>query len=228
MLSAIPGVVAIVVLIGLVRSSKQPPRDHRSLAGEVRALGAPFKRFLVANGVFQLANSSMAFVLLRVSQAGFRDREVPLVYMGFNLAYAALAYPAGILGDRLGRRRLLLASYLLYAVIYALLAWRAAPVVVMVALLALGLHSALLEVSQRSLVADLTGDLARGTAYGIYYTVTGLALLPASIVAGVLWDRFGARVMFATDAALALLAALVFAVLLPSHRELEERHADSR
>ena len=88
----------------------------------------------------------------------------------------------------------------------------------------LGVHSALLEASQRSLLGDLVAPARRGTAYGLYYTVVGAALLPASVVAGVLWERLGPRATLAVDAALALLAALLFAMLLPSRTEYSDRH----
>jgi len=86
-----------------------------------------------------------------------------------------------------------------------------------------GLHSAMLEASQRSMLGDLVEPERRGTAYGLYYTVIGVALLPASVLAGALWDRLGPRAMLGVDAALALLAGLLFAVLLPSRREYSDR-----
>ena len=131
----------------------------------------------------------------------------------------------GRLSDRVGRRPFLLAAYVLYAAVYAALAWSGAPWVVGAALALYGVHSALIEVSQRSLLADLVGAERRGTVYGIYHTVVGLALLPASVLAGVLWDGFGARVTFAADAALGLAAALLFAALLPQHGERRDRAA---
>ena len=221
LLSAIPAVLSIAVLVIFVRAKRHAPTGTR--AREAGSLGAPFKRFLVVQGVFGLASSSLAFVLLRTRQAGFAPQQVPLVYAVYNLVYALLSFPAGALSDRIGRRRLLLAAYLLFAGVYALMAWRATPALMVIAMVALGLHSALLEVAQRALVADLAGGARRGTAFGLYYTVVGLALLPASVVAGALWDRFGARATFAVDAALALVAAALFAALLPARGEWEER-----
>jgi MFS family permease len=148
---------------------------------------------------------------------------VPLVYFGYNMSYALLAYPVGMVSDRIGRRRLLAIAYLLYAAIYAALAWRASAALIVCAFLLYGLHSALLEVSERSMIADLVGAERRATAFGIYHTVVGLALLPASALAGWLWDRFGARATFAVDGALALLAALLFVALLPARAEHGDR-----
>jgi MFS family permease len=167
----------------------------------------------------------MAFVLLRAGQAGFSAAQVPLVYMVYNLVYALLSWPLGTLSDRIGRRPLLFAAYLLFAACYALLAWRATPVAVVAAFVGLGVHSALLEGSQRSMLADLVAGSRRGTAYGLYYAVVGAALLPASVVGGLLWDRSGPATTFGVSAALALLAALLFALLLPPRNERRDRDA---
>ncbi len=200
-----------------VRAPRRVPRSEtRALHLEFRALPATVKRFLIADGLFQLGNSSIAFVMLRAREGGMAVAAVPLAYLLYNLVYAGLSLPAGALSDRIGRRPLLLAAYLLYAVVYGLFAWSAAPALVLAALVVYGVHSALIEVSQRSLLADLVDADRRGTVYGIYHTVVGLALLPASVLAGWLWDHHGARATFGVGAALALIAALVFVVLLPA------------
>ncbi len=222
--SALPAALSLVVLGVFVRAPRRPPAARAPLHHQVRAMGAPFARFLVADGLFQLANSSNAFLLLRARDAGFGPVQVALVYFGYNIAYAALAYPVGIVSDRIGRRRLLLAAYLLYALIYAGMAWRATPGLVVGGFLLLGLHSALLEVSERSLISDFVGAERRATAFGVYHTVVGLALLPASALAGWLWARVGARAAFGLDAALALAAALLFVILLPARDEYGDRH----
>jgi MFS family permease len=220
--SAIPAAIAIAVLVLFVHAPRHVA-SLRSLAQARASLPPAFWRFCIADGAFQLANSSMAFVLLRARDAGIPAASVPLAYAGYNVVYAAAAYPAGQLADRFGRRPLLFAAYGLYAGTYALLAFaHGAPALVAVFAL-LGIQSALLEVSQRALVSDLAGAEGRATAFGIYYTVAGLALLPASIIAGALWDRFGAEVTFTVDAALALLAALLLLALLPLRGAAQER-----
>ena len=224
--SVVPGALSIAVLVFFVRAPRRPPAPRTSLHHEVRAMGAPFARFLIADGLFQLANSSNAFLLLRARDAGFSLVQVPLVYFGYNIAYAALSYPVGIVSDRIGRRRLLVAAYAVYALIYAGMAWRADRALVIGAFLLLGLHSALLEVSERSMIAGFVGEARRATAFGVYHTVVGLALLPASALAGWLWDHFGARAAFGVDAALALAAALLFVVLLPARDEYGDRQRD--
>jgi MFS family permease len=222
LVSAIPAVLSLVVLAVFVSAPRRAPRRLATLRSELRDLGAPFRRFLVVAGVFALASSSTAFMLLRAHEAGFGDRQVPLVYLLYNLIYALGAFPVGLIADRLGRRPLVLAAYVLFAALFALLALGATRTLVIAAFAIFGIHSALIEVAHRSMLADLVSEERRATAYGFYYTVVGLGLLPASILAGWLWDRFGARVTFGTDAALALLAAVLFAVLMPARHETRD------
>ena len=222
--TVIPGVLSVLVLLFLVRSVARSAKAPHARDEGVTPLGVPFRRFVIADTLFQLGNSSLAFVLLRAKTGGLAEALVPLAYVLSNVVHAALALPIGALSDRLGRRRLLLASYVLYAAIYALLAWSGAPAVTVGALALYGLFNALNEGTGKALVADLVPADRRGTAFGIQNTAAGLALLPASALAGWLWDQRGPSTAFAVDAALALAAAVLFTVLLPSRREHEERH----
>ncbi len=224
-LSAVPALLSIVVLGIFVRAPRHVARRSTGgFRGEVKALGAPFMRFLAVDAVFQLGNSSMAFVLLRSRDVGLNAGQVVLGYLGYNLVYALLSWPLGALSDRIGRRPLLLASYALYAGAYALLAFGLTRWAALGALALLGVQSALMEGQARSLIADFVPEDRRATAYGVYYTVVGAALLPASVLAGVLWDRVGAAATFGVDAALAAVAALLFLTVLPSRHELRDRH----
>jgi MFS family permease len=223
--SVIPAALAVILIVIAVRSPRREPAERRSLPAEWGALGGPFRRFLVADAVFQLGNSSMAFVLLRTAAVGFSAAGVTLVYFGYNIVYALLSMPAGDLSDRVGRRPLIVIGYLLYAVAYGLLALVPTRLGVVAAFLVYSLHSALIEGQQKSLVADLVPADRRATAYGAYYTVVGAALLPASIIAGLLWQRVGAYATFGVAAALAIAAAILFVMILPSRNEQRDRHA---
>ena len=223
--SVIPATLALVLIAVFVRAPRRAPAEPRSLAGEWGTLGGPFRRFLAADAVFQLGNSSMAFVLLKAAAVGFGPGQVALVYCAYNIVYALLSLPSGDLSDRIGRRPLLIAGYVLYAAVYLLLAVTSSRAAVVVAFLLYGVQSALMEGQQRSLLADLVPADRRATSYGIYYTVVGAALLPASVIAGLLWQRSGPAATFGVAAALALAAAALFVVMLPMRDEHRDRHA---
>jgi len=225
LISAIPAALGVLVLLVFVKAAPAVPRVARSFAQQAGALGPAFRRFLVVDAAFQLGNSSMAFVLLRTQAAGWSAGGVSLVYLAYNLVYALLAWPLGGLSDRVGRRPLLLAAYVAYVAAYAMLALHATKWGVVAAFILLAVHSALIEGQARSLVADLVPRDLRATAYGLHATVAGLALLPASIVAGALWDRVGPAAPFALGAALALVAAALLLALLPPGRGERSGHA---
>jgi MFS family permease len=214
--------LVLALFVRAPRATGRPAAAPRT--GGPGGLGGPCHRFLLVATVFSLGSSSMAFVLLRAGEA-FTPAQVPLVYMLYNLVYALLSWPLGRLSDRVGRRPLLLAAYLSFAACYALLAGQAGAAAVIAAFAGLGLHSALLEGTQRSMLADLVGEGRRGTAYGLYYAAVGAALLPASVIGGLLWDRVGPAATFGLGAALALIAALLFALLLPARDERRIRDA---
>ena len=226
LVSAIPATLALAVLLFLVRAPRLVPA-HRPVAGAggPAPLGAAFRRFVAADVLFQLGNSSTAFLLLRAQGSGFSAGGVALLYLTYNLLSAALALPFGRLSDRIGRRALLLAGYLLYALAYGTAAFAPSKAGSITAFVVLAVHSALIEGQSRSLITDLVPRERRATAFGTYHAAVGAALLPASIVAGLLWQRVGPQAPFALGAALAVAAAIAFSALLPVEAEQIERHA---
>ncbi len=205
-IATIPGVVAIVIgglfLRDRVRSagSSVPPSFG------LRGLGPRFAAFTAIATLFALGNSSDAFLILRARNVGMAASIIPLAYFAFNVVYAALSTPAGALSDRIGRRKVLVLGYAIFALVYlgfALLAGARAPWAVLALFIIYGAYYALTDGVQRAFVADLVPGHLRATALGTFSTATGLALLPASLVAGVLWDRIGPAAPFFYGAALA-------------------------
>lgn len=224
LVSAIPAVLAVLVLVRFVRPPA--PRTARPAAVPERApFGGAFRRFVAADVLFQLGNSSTAFLLLRAERSGFAGGDVALVYLGYNLIAALLALPLGGWSDRIGRRPLLVTGYLLYAVAYGVAAFAPTRAGMVIAFAVLAVHTALVDGQARSLVADLVPRERRSSAFGAYHAAAGLALLPASLIAGQLWQRVGGAAPFAFGACCALAAAIAFAWLLPAHHEAEARRA---
>jgi MFS family permease len=221
--SAIPAALSVLVLLLFVRAARHVAPARRSLAQQAGALGRPFGRFLIVDALFQLGNSSNAFVLLRTQSAGWSASQVSLIYVGFNVLLAALALPFGRLSDRAGRRPLLLAGYGVYALTYGVLALAATRFGVVAGFALLAVHTALMDGQAKSMIADLVPADLRATAYGAHATVVGLALLPASILAGVLWEHVNHAAPFYLGALFALAAALLFMILLPARTERAER-----
>lgn len=210
-LTAIPGVLAILILglflresyPGGVRGRVERPRLT------FRNLGPQFVTFTLVSSIFMLGNSSDAFLILRAQNLGLGTSSVILLYFTFNLVYAVLATPAGVISDRIGRRRVILGGFLVFALIYLGFALAKNPLTAWFLFGLYGVYYALTEGVQRALVADLVPAGLRGTAMGTFNFSIGLAALPASVIGGFLWDRIGPSATFFYGAAMALLASLL-------------------
>lgn len=190
LVSLIPAVLAVVVLAWGARDV--PIGAQRSLpVVRLRGMGKPFLLFLLIVGVFELGNSSDAFLVLRAQDAGLSVMGVMGVLAAFNFVYALLATPAGAISDRIGRKRVIVVGWLLYALTYAGFALARSALHVTLLYLLYGVYYALSHGTTRALVADLVPANLRGTAYGTYNALIGLLDLPASLIAGLLWQGAG-------------------------------------
>lgn len=212
-LASLPGIVSVLIGWWFLRERQLTKPVAVAPALAFRSLGRPFLVFTGISTLFALGNSSDAFLILRAQNVGMATAVIPLAYFGFNAVYAVLATPAGILSDRWGRRRLLVGGYVVFALVY--LGFAVVPNAVGVAalFLAYGAFYALTEGVARALIADQVPAALRGTAMGSYSTMTGIALLPASVIAGLLWESVGPWAPFAYGAGLALLAACLLALV---------------
>ena len=172
--------------------------------------------------LFTLGNSSDAFIVLRGQERGLNVLQVMLMVMTFNFIYAILAGPLGALSDKIGRRRLILFGWLAYGLVYLGFALSNTGWQVWALFAFYGIYYAATEGVAKALIADLVPESQRGTAYGLYAAAVGLTALPASLIAGVLWqglgpwNGFGASAPFAFGAAMALLAGVLFWRLVKS------------
>lgn len=212
-----PGVIAVLLMIFGVEEPKRPHAPGKARVvpirwREVRDMGRPFWWVVAVGVVFTLARFSEAFLVLRAQGVGFRPALIPLVLVVMNVVYAAVAAPAGSLSDRMDRRALLAIG--LGILILADLALAFLPSIggVLFAVALWGAHMGVTQGLLSALVADAAPDRLRGTAFGVFNLATGLTLLVASGLAGILWSRFGAPTTFLAGVACCTvaLAGLLF------------------
>lgn len=183
-----------------------------------------FRRYLLVLFLFTLGNSADAFLILRAQERGLGVLGILAMLLTFNVIYALTSGPLGSLSDRIGRRPLILAGWLFYALLYAGFALATAVWHIWLLYALYGLYYGAVEGVAKAYVADLVGKTQRGTAYGLYNGVIGLAVLPASFLAGVLWQGigswpgFGPAAPFLFGAMMALTAVLLFAFWLPQEK----------
>jgi MFS family permease len=213
-LSLIPAVLAVFLLVAGIQERRAAPAAARQ--GEASTgLPAPFKRFLAVIVVFTLGNSADAFLLLRAQERGVGILGVLGLLLALNVVYTVVSGPAGSLSDRVGRKRLLAAGWGLYALVYLGFALAQATWQLPLLFALYGVYYGLTEGAAKAYVADLAPQSVLGAAYGWFNAAIGLAALPASVLAGFLWQGAGAWSGFGAAAPFffgALLAA--FAILL--------------
>jgi MFS family permease len=219
LVAAIPGVLSVIVLVAGVKETPRAARvPSKSKAGAPSlgvVLGRPFWTFLASVLLFTLGNSTDAFLILRANQLGVSIALVPILWAALHIVKSAASVPGGALSDRLGRKPLILAGWAVYAAVYlgfgrATETWHAWAL-----FLAYGMFFGLTEGTEAAMVADLVGRDRRGTAYGWYYLAVGIGALPASLLFGFIWDRFGPTVAFDVGASLAFAAAIVLLAVRP-------------
>ena len=221
--SAIPGVLAIIVLLVFVREKRitesrieapiSPTLPQTTSDGQ--PLGGAFWKYLVVLLVFTLGGSTDAFLLLRASQLGVAAAMIPLLWAAHSLIKSVTNTPGGMLSDKLGRKPLIVAGWIVYAIVYLLFGRATSAWQIWALFLAYGLYFGLTEGAEKALVTDLVPASKRGTAFGWYNFTVGLAALPASVIFGIVWDRFSPVAAFTMGATLAGLAALGLMIVVP-------------
>lgn len=211
----VPAVLAVLILIFFVREvKKQQPTPTATDPKSKATLPLKFKIYLAIMVLFTLGNSSDAFLILRAQNLGLSTLYILLLLVLFNLVYAVVATPAGTLSDRLGRRGVIAAGWLVYALVYLGFALAQAPLHVYILFAFYGIYYGITEGVGRALVADMVPAERRGTAYGLYHGAVGLSALPASLIAGWLWQAVNPAAPFYFGAALAGLAAILLLALV--------------
>ena len=206
LLAVLPGLAAVVVLAGWVEEGSKTAAAARSKFRWSEVDGR-FWSFVGVLVLFALGNSSDAFLMLRAQTLGLSTVEIFLVVAGFNLVISLSSTKGGALSDVLGRRGLIVAGWIIYAVIYLGFAFASAWWHAWILYAGYGLYYGAFQGAASALVADLVPEDLRGTAYGIFNAALGIAAFPASLLAGLLWDWYGPAAPFLAGGALALMAA---------------------
>lgn len=213
LLAAIPAALVIVVLLFGVkeepRRSSGPPRPLRF--ADLSLLGTPFRRFLLAVGLFTLGRSADAFLLLRLAETGTAIAGIAGLWSLHHVVRVVATWTGGRLADRFDRRLMLLAGWTVYAAVYLSFAQFETGGARIAIFLLYGVYYGLSEPAQRAIVADLVPERLRGTAFGFFHGVEAVAAFPASVVFGLLYTHLGHGAAFLYGAALAGAAALLLA-----------------
>jgi len=208
LIATIPAILGVITIAVFIKEAKT---DKESKATKLSIKNLP-KRYFFFLGiifVFTLGNFSDALILVKTTETGINKVFIPFVYMIFNMVSVLLAIPIGKLSDKIGRERLIIPGFLIFALSFFMFG-KCNSIPVFIGLFAMyGLYSALVDGSQKALISDIVSKDLRGTGFGIYHAVLGITLLPASLIAGLLYDKVGSNAPFYFGSAMALIAAIL-------------------
>lgn len=221
-IAVIPAIISFLILAFGV---KEPQIHHTKKVKppinilDIRHVGSSYWQLVAIAGTLTLARFSEAFLILKAQATGLPIALVPLVMVVMNIIYALAAYPAGILSDRMSRKSVLLIGVAFLIVADMILGFTTNLPMLVLGVSFWGLHMAFTQGLMATMVTDTTPQELRGTAYGIFNLVCGIAMLVASIIAGILWDKFGASVTFLTGAAFTTIAFISLLIIYMYHKE---------
>jgi len=219
LLSIIPGILAVGLLVfGLREKPSEGPRAAAPSAvfnfrASLREMPLGFQKYLLIMLIFTLGNSTDAFLLLRAQQLGVPVTLLPLIWVVLHLVKMGFSVPGGIISDRIGRKKVIVTGWVVYALVYAGFGaasqhWHAWALFAVY-----GIYFGLTEGVEKALVADFAPAHLRGSAFGLYHLIVGVGAFPASLLFGLVWQRFGSAEAFAMGAALALAASVMLSLL---------------
>jgi len=209
--SIIPGLLAVILLVFLVKEKKNPKITKRvsSITTEFKSLPKDFKIYIIIVGIFAMSNFSYAFFLLRAGELGISARFAPLLYLLFNLVYAIFAFPVGTLADRVGKKFVLMIGYVMFGVTCIGFAIAFSPIHAIILFVAYGMFFAIVDTLQRAIVPDIIKVEHRGTAFGALHMTIGITAFISSLLAGTLWQIYGAFVPFIFGAIISIASAIL-------------------
>lgn len=220
LLAGIPGILGIFVIIFGIKDAK---KNKESLFKKFhfKDFSPKYYLFLLIIFIFTLGNSTDALLMVKANEVGVKVAFIPLVYLVTSIVSVLFAIPLGSLSDRIGKEKILIAGFLIYAIVYFGFG-ATGSIFTIVALFALyGLYSAATDGIQKAFVSDMVDKNKQGTGLGIYNSLLGITLLPASLIAGLLYDRVNSQIPFYFGAATALISAVLMLFFAKGNKKKE-------
>ena len=219
-ISILPIVIALLLFFFVhEKKEKRQPMQREYFWKNISQLDHNLKLYLVIAFLFTLGNSSNSFLLLRAYNIGFDSSTTILLYFIYNLTASLFAIPCGKLSDKIGRKHLLVGGYLTFSLVYFGFAFCTSKPLMILIFVVYGIYTAMTAGAERAFIAEIAPANLKGTMLGLHSTLVGIALLPASVIAGFLWDKIGVFAPFMFGGILSLIAALLLATKMRSSNQ---------
>lgn len=207
-LASIPSIIAVILILALIKEEKAAEgRIYKGIS--FKDISANFKLFMVASAIFALGSFSYSFLLVFAKKYGFQIGFMPILYLIFTAVATLFSLPFGRLSDKIGRRAIMQLSYLFWGLVCFILIFFQSYIAIILALIIYGLHKGAIEPAQRALVSELAPQQYRAGALGGFQMLIGICALPASLCAGVLWDKIGVMVPFSVSLGLTIISSIL-------------------
>ena len=221
LLATIPAILGVLTIIIFIKEAKAEKKETTNKIS-LKLLPKKFYFFLIIIFVFTLGNSADALLLVKTSETGIDKSYIPFVYMIFNTVSVLLAIPIGKLSDRIGREKLIILGFIVYAIVYHFFGRFNSINVFIFLFMLYGFYSALTDGSQKAMISDIVSKDLKGTGFGIYHAVLGITLLPASLIAGLLYDKVNSNAPFYFGSIMALIATILMIIFTVLDKKKEK------
>lgn len=219
-ISIIPVAIALCLFFFITeRKEKRENTQREHFWKNIKSLDGQLKLYLAVTFLFTLGNSSNSFLLLRAYDIGFSGSTAILLYFVYNITASLFAIPCGKLSDKIGRKTLLVAGYLTFSLVYFGFAFCKSKLLLIFIFIIYGLYTAMTAGVERAFISEISPPHLKGTMLGLHSTLAGLALLPASVIAGFLWDGIGASAPFIYGGVMSISAAIILSVWLRTKKQ---------
>jgi MFS family permease len=215
--SIIPAIIGVICVF-FVKDSKEK-LSKKLISFNWKNLDKRLKFFFVFIFIFTLGNSSNAFILLRAYNAGFTAQNAILLYFLYNSVASLLSFPIGQLSDKVGRKNILCVGYFLYGIVYLGIGLFSNKVLFIILFIVYGFYTALTTGVERALIVEIVPEEQKASALGLYAAIVGIGLLPASIIAGLLWNLMGQSIPFIFGGILAFLTSISVYILFTLYKK---------
>jgi MFS family permease len=216
--SIVPAILGVIVLFFVIEKSKtkttETQKKPKFSFKNFKYLDKKLQYFLIIAFIFTLGNSSNQFLFLRSKDLGFSAANIILLYFVYNIVYAIVSYPAGVISDKIGRKKILVVGYLFYGIVYLGFAFASTHLSIWILFALYGLYIGLTEGIEKAFISDVAPTEQKATMIGLHATIIGIGLFPASALAGILWTKIGASAPFIMGGITGILSAILLIFLI--------------